>query len=480
MPSASGQPKTVIWWVRRDLRLTDNQALHAALSAGERLVPVFIIDPAWMDPPAPLRQGFLWAGLRQLDADLRARGSRLILREGRPAQALSQLVAETGAQAIFAEEDYHPYALQRDREVRDLLPVEWVPGLTVHHPTEVTKGDGSPYTIFTPFSWAWRALPLPPSADLLPAPGDLPVPPGELSSLAFPPDRTPAAFPAGESEARRRLVAFTSGPILKYAEARDQLSAEGTSLLSPYLRFGMISARQAVVAAQQAAASAPTAADRQGAGAWLNELIWREFYNAILYHFPDVLQHAFRADLRDISWADDAQAFAAWQSGQTGYPVVDAAMRQLRQTGWMHNRARMIAASFLVKDLLLNWQLGESWFMECLVDGDPAANNGGWQWTAGVGTDAAPYFRVFNPVLQGQKFDPEGIYVRRWVPELAHVPSPLIHAPWRMPQDMQQKLGCIVGRDYPAPCIDHQWARQRTLRAYRQGRDYYGQRSEEK
>ena len=479
MSSASGQAKTVIWWVRRDLRLSDNQALHAALSVGACVVPAFVIDPVWMDPPAPGRQGFLWAGLRQLDADLRERGSRLIVRHGNPAQELRQLAAETGALAILAEEDYHPYAVRRDREVLELLQLTLTPGLTLHHPRASTKADGSPYTVFTPFSRKWRKLPPPSSVDVLPVPRDMPAPPIELDSVALPRDNPPALFAPGEKEARRRLAAFASGPVLEYSRARALLAADGTSMLSPYLRFGMISARECAVAANQAIACAPTVAGRQGAEAWLSELIWREFYNAILYHLPDVLRHAFRTDLRDIPWSDDMQALAAWQAGQTGYPVVDAAMRQLRQTGWMHNRARMIAASFLVKDLLVNWQWGERWFMECLADGDPAANNGGWQWIAGVGTDAAPYFRVFSPALQGQKFDPEGAYVRRWVPELTGVPSPWIHEPWRMPPDVQQRAGCIVGRDYPAPCIDHQRARQRALRAYKEGRDSYGRRSEE-
>ncbi len=206
---------------------------------------------------------------------------------------------------------------------------------------------------------------------------------------------------------------------------------------------------------------------RKGAEIWLNELIWREFYTAMLYYFPHVRRTAFRPALRNIPWQNDPQAFAAWTEGQTGYPVVDAAMRQLNAIGWMHNRARMIAASFLTKDLLIDWRLGERCFMQRLLDGDPAANNGGWQWIAGTGTDAAPYFRVFNPSLQGKKFDPHGVYVRRWVPELAAVPQAYIHKPWDMPSEVQRQLGVVIGKDYPAPMVDHAFARQRVLAAYR-------------
>jgi deoxyribodipyrimidine photo-lyase len=273
-------------------------------------------------------------------------------------------------------------------------------------------------------------------------------------------------FPAGEAEAQRRLAAFTASAIHSYRDERDRMDLEGTSGLSPYLRFGMLSARQAAWAALEAVAKAEDTASRQGAETWLNELIWREFYAAILYHFPAVRQVAFRPALRGLPWRDDPADFAAWSEARTGYPVVDAAMRQLKATGWMHNRARMITASFLTKDLLVDWRLGERYFMQQLLDGDPASNNGGWQWTAGTGTDAAPYYRVFNPVLQGIKFDPQGAYIRRWVPELAAAPLEFIHAPWNMPIEAQRRHGCILGEHYPFPIVDHAWARQRFLAIY--------------
>ena len=241
----------------------------------------------------------------------------------------------------------------------------------------------------------------------------------------------------------------------------------GTSRLSPYLRFGLISARQAVHAVRDAITNSENPAEKISAETWLNELIWREFYACILSHYPFVLRQSFRENLRRIPWRDSTTGLAAWQNGLTGYPVVDAGMRQLRESGWMHNRARMICASFLCKDLLINWQAGEKWFMKYLLDGDPASNNGGWQWTAGTGTDAAPYFRIFNPVVQGKKFDPAGSYVRRWVPELRTVPDEYIHEPWLMPFDLQTGISVRIGEDYPAPIVEHAFARERTLAAYK-------------
>jgi deoxyribodipyrimidine photo-lyase len=269
-------------------------------------------------------------------------------------------------------------------------------------------------------------------------------------------------FPATREEAETRATAFLSDGVDDYANHRDRMDLDGTSGLSPYLRFGMLSAGRLASAVRQQAGGIPA-----GARTWLNELIWRDFYHAILYHFPYVIHEAFQPKFRHIPWRNTPGDLQAWKDGLTGYPVVDAAMRQLKTTGWMHNRARMITASFLTKDLLINWQEGERWFMDQLVDGDPAANNGGWQWAAGTGTDAAPYFRIFNPVLQGKRFDPLGVYIRRWVPELRPVPDPYIHEPWKIPPLEQSALGFIIGRDYPLPIVDHSQARDRTLAAYR-------------
>jgi deoxyribodipyrimidine photo-lyase len=477
--------ETALWWTRRDLRLADNQALSAALADADRVIPVFVLDPELLDADwaGANRVGFVLGGLRELDRDLRARDSYLVVRRGDPLEELTTLLAETGASGLYAEEDVWPYGARRDARIAEALPLHLTGGLTVHPSDAVLKADGTPYTVYTPYSRRWLALPLPTRKTLLPAPERIPTPIG-IASLPIPdaptlPDTAP--FPPGESEAQRRLTAFCqasvppagqglSPGIYAYAEARDRMDLDATSRLSPYLRFGMLSARRAVVAAHEARERAGNPEARDGAETWLNELIWREFYQQILHHYPHVLEESFRENLRAVAWENDKGAYAAWCAGRAGYPIVDAAMRQLTTTGWMHNRARMVAASFLTKDLLIDWRWGEQFFMQYLLDADHAANNGGWQWTAGTGTDAAPYFRIFNPVLQGKRHDPQGDYVRRWVPELARVPQRYVHTPWEMPSEVQREAGCLIGQDYPAPIVDHGWARERTLAAYGQAR----------
>jgi deoxyribodipyrimidine photo-lyase len=459
--------RTTLWWLRRDCRLEDNQTLQAALAGGETIVPVFILDPLLLssDYVGNKRMAFLLGGLRELGEGLRQRGSYLVIRQGKPLEELTALARESKAGRIFAERDLSPYARRRDNGIGERLPLELIDGVSLHHPDLVHKADGSPYTVYTPFKRRWLELTAPGPESLLPTPGHIPTPPG-INSLPIPDRPTlpgTVPFQPGEHEAQRRLEAFVQGdagePVSRYGEQRDRMDLEGTSGLSPYLRFGMISIRQVILAALEAI-------NNQAATAWLNELIWREFYISILYHFPQVLRQSFRPAYDGIAWRNGEDHFTAWCNGQTGYPVVDAAMRQLVQSGWMHNRARMIVASFLIKDLLIDWRWGERYFMQHLVDGDPAANNGGWQWTAGTGTDAAPYFRIFNPVLQGKKFDPNGDYVRHWLPELNRVPKKYVHEPWKMPYEIQQQTKCVIGRDYPQPIVDHAVARQETLNAY--------------
>ena len=443
---------TAIWWIRRDLRLTDNAALHAALQA-DSIIPLFILDPAF-DSASSRRKNFLYEGLHALDRALRERGSYLLIRTGKPLKVLRTLAEETRAEALFAEEDFTPYARTRDTEIELHLPLHLVHGQTVHHPNSILKADGKPYTVYTPYSRAWKAK-LPEKLNLCRAPEKINTP-FEITNEHLPRFKVNPLFPSGEKEALVRLEEFLFKRIYSYAENRNRMDLEGTSTLSPYLRFGMLGLRQAVSAARQAMMEAGGEASRKSAEVWLNELIWREFYIQILYHFPCVSETAFNPSLANIPWRNDDVEFQAWKEGQTGVPIVDAAMRQLKEIGWMHNRARMIVASYLVKDLLIDWRWGEAWFMENLLDGDPAANNGGWQWTAGTGTDAAPYFRIFNPILQSARFDPQGDYIRKWVPELRNLAGKDVHAP--------SERGIQIN-GYPVKPIV-QRDKERTLQAY--------------
>ena len=466
-----------IWWIRRDLRLNDNSALQAALTAGEQVIPLFIMDPnLWQGEWFSARRAdFLVANLSELDTDLQSRGSRLIVRFGDPKKILNDFINHYSVKAIFAEEDHTPYARRRDSQLAQHLPIKFVEGKSVHHPDSLLKSDGMPYKVYTPFMKQWKELPSPTPFDIIPAPTkiDTPenIPTDPLPARNTQQERTD--FLPGEKAAQDLVTSFVVGPdapIYSYADLRNQPNLKATSGLSPYFRFGLISIRQAVAIAYSAIHSANTEDQRTNAETWLNELVWREFFNYILYHYPQSLRQSFREDYNKIPWVNDEEDFEAWKTGLTGFPIVDAGMRQLSETGWMHNRVRMITASFLVKNLLVNWQWGEAWFMQNLLDGDPASNNGGWQWVAGTGTDAAPYFRIFNPISQSLKFDPEGEYIRQWLPELRSIPGNLIHTPWKMSQEEQQTYQCQVGLDYPEPIVDLSFSRQRALDAYRSAR----------
>jgi deoxyribodipyrimidine photo-lyase len=444
--------KTAIWWIRRDLRLKDNPAAEAALKAAENVVPLFILDPGLLGSRynGERRTAFLLGGLRALDRSLRERGSRLVLREGDPERELGRLKDEVGAEAIFVEQDVSPYARRRDRRIAAALPLRGVWGVSVLSPRDVLKADGDPYTTFTPYRRAWRRVAATRSTTARKPPARLSTP-ENIPGLAIPEAASALTFRPGEEEALARLERFAAGPIFEYKTARNRLDHDGTSGLSPYLRFGMVSARSAVAAALEAFYRAPGKEERESAEAFQTELIWREFYLSILYHFPEVRSESFRPETRDVAWREDEEGFLMWCEGRTGYPLVDAGMRQLSSTGFMHNRARMVTAAFLTKHLLIDWRRGEEWFMKHLVDGDPAANNGGWQWSAGTGTDAAPYFRIFNPTLQGKRFDPAGEYVRRFLPEIAEIETSSIHEPRN-------------------PIISHTKARIRALAAFQGSR----------
>jgi len=458
----------VIHWFRRDLRLDDNAALQAALDSGAPVIPLFIFDDAILKSNrsgAP-RMKFLLQALESLDQSLREHGAHLIIRRGNPLEILAKIIAETGAQKLYFNRDYTPYARRRDDALQNLrIEICAFDDEVLLAPGEVMKSDGSPFKVYTPFKKQWRLQPK--SEKIAFRPGKFLSLEGErlptLKELGFAP--TIDLPEASEAEARRRLEAFIDAPIYTYAETRNYLALDPfndeqmeTSCLSPCLRFGMLSPRQAYWAAREASERIHDSKKSDSVETWIDEIIWREFYVHVMYHFPHVDHYSFRREYDRVEWRDAPDELQAWKDGLTGYPVADAAMRQLKAIGWLPNRARMIVASFLTKDLLIDWREGERHFMQHLIDGDPAANNGGWQWTAGTGTDAQPYFRIFNPVSQSQKFDPDGRYIRRWIPELADVTDKNIHAPWKMDTP---PMG------YPPPIIDHEFARERTLTAYR-------------
>jgi deoxyribodipyrimidine photo-lyase len=465
-------PSTCLLWLRRDLRLHDHPALHRARSDFDVVVPVFVLDDALLHGryASSPRAQFLFGCLRSMDEQLRAAGSGLVLRRGSPERELPKLAAQVGAQAVVWTSDVSPYARRRDAAVTEALRTDGIrsvpsTGTYARDVSRVRKTDGTPFTVFTPYAKAWELLP---ARELYEAPPRLaPLPPGlergELPAVAAAggPGGTlgaPVCEP-GEPAARAALQRWLEGPVDRYGDRHDILSG-GTSILSPYLRWGCLSARECEHHARERGTP--------GAAAWVRQLAWRDFYASVLLEHPENVRREFQPRYRALEWHDDADGLDAWKRGETGFPIVDAGMRQLAATGWMHNRARMVVGSFLTKDLHLDWRAGERHFAALLLDGEPAQNNGNWQWIASTGVDPAPYFRrMFNPMLQQRKFDPDGAYVRRWVPELAAVPDAKLAEPWTMTEAEQREARCAIGLDYPAPIVDHADERKRAMNRYR-------------
>ena len=471
----------IIVWFRQDLRLHDHAALSAAAATGAPIIPVYVLDD---DSPGKWATGaasrwWLHESLKSLDANLRKRGSRLILAQGPAPNVLADLAQETDASAIYWSRGYEPWAVKLERALHRKLEGAGVrcrrfSGSLLYEPEDIRTGAGEPYRVFTPFykaclkEAATVACHKPPArlprvpqdveSDRLEAWGLQPAKPDWAGGIA-------AAWTPGETGAHKRLDALVDNILVNYKAARGLPGADGTSRLSPHLHFGELSPRQVWNAAVDAADAKDGAMDT-GAESFLRQLVWREFSHHLLFHWPQFTSSPFRPEFAKFPWRQDEADLAAWQQGRTGYPIVDAGMRELMTTGWMHNRVRMIAASFLVKHLLQPWQKGAEWFWDTLVDADLANNSANWQWVAGCGADAAPYFRIFNPVLQGKKFDADGAYVKAWVPELAKLPGARMHEPWKANRADQEKARVSIGETYPAPMIGLSEGRKRALTAY--------------
>jgi deoxyribodipyrimidine photo-lyase len=466
-------------WFRQDLRLADNPALTAV--APRPILAVYVLDDAAAGPWAHggAQRWWLHHSLAALARSLADRGLTLHLVRGDARDIIPRLAQAIGAGEVHAGRLYEPWARRRDEATQAALASEGRrlvlhTSSLLHEPHRVRTGQGKPYSVYTPFSRALFALGEPPpplaapealrAAEGAPAGLDLdalgllPASPVPAWWAEFPGHWTP-----GEAGAAARLAGFAARSLSGYDETRNLPGVDGTSALSPHLRFGELSPRQVWYAARAAGAAGPAT--------FLKEIIWREFAYHLLWHRPEMPEEPLQPAFARFAWQPDAALLRAWQRGRTGYPIVDAGMRQLWRTGWMHNRVRMIAGSLLVKHLLQPWQAGEAWFWDTLVDGDLASNSASWQWVAGCGADAAPYFRVFNPVLQGEKFDADGAYVRRWVPELARLPDRFLHKPWEAPEQVLRAAGVVLGSDYPHPVVDHAAGRARALGAYAALRD---------
>jgi deoxyribodipyrimidine photo-lyase len=468
----------VIVWFRGDLRLADNLALTESVATGAPILPLYILDD---ETPDEFRAGgasrwWLHGSLASLASDFRTKGGALCLRRGNARDVLAAVLDETHAQAVHATRLYDPWDVKLADSVAGVCKDRGVTfrqfsGGLLFEPEDIHTGDGAPYRIFTPFWKACQAAPPPRaplaqprlsrftavSSDALDDWRLLPTRPDWAAGLR-------ETWSPGEADAAQRLKTFIDHHLANYDTDRDRIDLNATSLLSPSLHFGEISPNQIWHAVEKAADGRSKTG--KGAYVYLRELGWREFCHQLLFYNPRMATEPLRPEFARFPWRDDPPALSAWQRGETGYPIVDAAMRDLWHTGFMPNRARLVVASFLVKHLLIPWQDGAAWFLDTLVDADLADNQANWQWVSGCGADAAPYFRIFNPILQGKKFDPDGAYVRKWVPELADLPASDIHAPWEAPAAILAAAGVVIGKTYPAPIVDHAAARARALTAF--------------
>jgi deoxyribodipyrimidine photo-lyase len=457
-------------WHRRDLRAADNRGLAAA---DDDTVPVFVFDPAVLDHGAPARVSFMLDALRSLREAYRDRGGDLQVARGDPVEVLPALADEHDADLVTWCRDYSGLARERDAAVRQALAEadldrEAIHDAVHHEPGAITTNDGDPYKVFTYFSKKWHDREKAPPVDP-PAPGDLadvsgdPLP--DLADLGF--DEPEAKIPpAGTEAARDRLEAFCAADVYRYEERRDYPADRCTSRLSAHLKYGTIGVREVYEATEAAKRSADGEAERESVAEFQDQLAWREFYTQVLWDRPDVVTENYKQYEHAIEWREDSEGLQAWKDGETGYPVVDAGMRQLREEAYVHNRVRMIVASFLTKDLLVDWREGYAWFRQKLVDHDTANDNGGWQWAAATGTDAQPYFRIFNPMTQGERYDPEGEYVRRYVPELEGVPAETIHS-W---DELDAGTRRMHAPGYPAPIVDHAERREQAIEMFERAR----------